>query len=37
MQPIFDALAVSALKLIGNRSNTSAATSAQRHRDPNEI
>lgn len=37
MHPIFDALAVSALKLIGNRSNASHATAARRQRDPNEI
>ncbi len=38
MRPIFDALAASALKLIGHRSGASIATaSPHRHRDPNEI
>ena len=37
MRPLFDVLAASAMKLIGNRSTTSAASTARRHRDPNEI
>jgi hypothetical protein len=37
MRPIFDALAASALRLIGNRSSASASTAVRRHHDPNEI
>jgi Transglycosylase SLT domain len=37
MRPLLDALAASALRLIGNRSGASAATAAQRHRDTREI
>jgi hypothetical protein len=37
MRPLFDALAASALRLIGNRSSTSATTAAHRHRDTREI
>ena len=37
MRPIFDALAASALKLLGNRSNVNSAATTHRHRDPNEI
>jgi len=37
MRPIFDALAASALKLIGNRSAASAATPTHRHRDARDV
>jgi hypothetical protein len=37
MRPLLDALAASAMRLIGNRSGASAATAAHRHRDTREI
>jgi hypothetical protein len=37
MRPLLDALAASAIKLIGNRSASSASPPARRHRDPSEI
>jgi hypothetical protein len=37
MRPIFDALAASALKLIGNRSAVSAATPTRHHRDARDV